>query len=251
MQLTIKVRLIIASSLLVGLSGFIFYLGNSNSNELNNWTTTIIKVQTKRIMLAGKIAEDIQFITKREKEIIINKEAEVLQDLVKDIENRMSELDSRVDQFKELADEKGLEHLANFESKWQEYTKNYNRIKTLAVIMNTDSTNALAYEVSKTTAKQSAMDATAVMYQLIKKNEKELAKVDEDTNQLFADGQRNMIILLIIGIVMSAVISYWIISSISKSITEAKNAIKSISEGDLTVDINTSSKDEIGELLQH
>lgn len=249
MQLSIKARLIIAFSLLVGLSSVIFYLGNSNSNELNNWTTTIIKVYTKRIMVSGKIAEDIQFITKREKEIIINTEADVLQELVRDIENRMSELDSRVDQLKEVSDESGEEAISNFTGKWQEYLKNYSKIKTLAVVMNTDSSNAVAYGISKTTARQTALDAVSVMNQIIKKNEKDLVKVDEDTNQLFAEGQRNMIILLVIGIIMSAGISYWIITSISKSIDQAKQAIKSVSEGDLTVSIDTTSKDEIGELL--
>jgi methyl-accepting chemotaxis protein len=251
MQLTIKARLILAFAILISLASAIFYLGNSNANELNNWTTTIIKVYAKRIMLSGKIAEDIQLITKREKELIIVTENDVLQDILKEIENRMSDLDSRVDQLKEVSDEAADEEIAVFEVKWQEYIKSYNKIKNLGVIINTDSSNAAAYEVSRTTAKTSAMECVNVMSKIIKRNEKELAKIDEDTNLLYAEGQRNMIILLVISIVMSVAISFWIITSISKSITEAKNAIKAIAEGDLTININTTTKDEIGELLEY
>ncbi len=42
----------------------------------------------------------------------------------------------------------------------------------------------------------------------------------------------------------------WIISNITNAITSAKNAIKSVSEGDLTVKVDYANKDEIGEMLE-
>jgi methyl-accepting chemotaxis protein len=250
MRLTIKARLIIAFSVLVSLTGSIFYLGNTNAYELNDWIAVIVKINANRILLAGKLAEDIQYVTKMEKDMIITTKEDVLQELVRNADERLKLLDERVDQLRNIADEKGKEDLDEFQGKWAEYVKSYNRIKHLAVVLNTDSSNVMAYELSTTTATQLAAEATTLMGKFVKKNEAELAKIDSDTNAQYADLQRNMIVLLTVSIITAAVIAYWIITSISKSIAQAKHAIKAVSEGDLTVTIDTSSQDEIGELLQ-
>jgi methyl-accepting chemotaxis protein len=250
MRFTIKSRLIVAFTLLISLTGAIFYMGNSNAYELNNWVTVIIKVNAKRISLAGKLAEDIQYITKREKDIIISTKDEVLQELAQDADNRIKEFEGRFEELKEISDEKGKEDLDEFAAKWQLYLQNYSRIKTLGAVVNTDSSNAEAYRISTTTARETALEASKLMKKLVQKNEAELAKIDVDTNAMYADLQRNMITMICFSVVAAVVISFWIITSISNSINQAKQAVKAIAEGDLTVNIDTSAKDEIGELLQ-
>jgi methyl-accepting chemotaxis protein len=249
MRLTIKARLILAFSVLICLTGGIFYLGNSNSFVLNDKITEIIKVNTRRIQLAGKIAEDVQFITKREKDLILTKQADELQALAKDIDDRNALLNERVEQIRGIADAKGLEILDDFTGKWNEYSLNLNRIRTLAININTDSSNAVAYEVSRTTAKATALEAITIINKIVKKNEAELEQVDRETNELYASGKNSMMGLLALSVVMAAAISYWIITSIARSITRAQQAIKAVAEGDLTVSIDVSSRDEIGEMM--
>ncbi len=250
MRLTIKARLILAFSVLICLTGGIFYLGNSNSFVLNDKITDIIKINTRRILLAGKIAEDVQFITKREKDLILTKQADELQALAKDIDDRNALLNERVEQIRGIADDKGLEILDDFTGKWNEYSLNLNRIRTLAININTDSSNAVAYEVSRTTAKATALEAITIINKIVKKNEAELEQIDRETNELYASGKNSMMGLLALSVAMAAAISYWIITSVTRSLNGAKAAITAIGEGDLTVTLDDSGRDEIGDMMR-
>jgi methyl-accepting chemotaxis protein len=251
MRLTIKARLVIAFFILISLTGAVFYLGNSNAYTLNDRINFIVDVNAQRMNLALRMNEGIQYITKREKDLILTRDKEVLQELLKEIDDRNVIFNERLEKLRSLADEKGIEIIDNFSTPWANYQSDLAKIKRLAAIENTDSSKVRAYEISSTTARASARSAAEIMGKIVTKNEKALAAAKEETDVIYADAKNNMIILLIISLVLAAIISYWIITSISKSISEAKNAIKAISEGDLTVEINTNSKDEIGELLQH
>src|SRR4051812_15833613 len=100
MKLSIKTRLITAFVVLVALSAAIFYLGSSNAGDLNDRLNSIVDVNVKRMLLASKAAEDIQLITKREKEFVMTKDVNEMQDYIKVIEARNTEMLARVDQLK-------------------------------------------------------------------------------------------------------------------------------------------------------
>jgi methyl-accepting chemotaxis protein len=250
MKLSIKARLIVAFVLLIGLSFAIYYMGNSTANALSDRVNTIVDQNVKRMMIASDIAEDIQLITKREKEMILTEEADEVQDYIKQIETRSDEVADKIEQLRSISSERGQEILEEFNASWNTYQKEYGKIKSLA-LKNTDSTSALAYEISRTTGRDAALTSVSNIGKIVKKNETELAEAKKSTDNLYSQSTFNMIALLITAIIISIAISAWIIMSISKSINTAKQAIKSVSEGDLTIDIVNTSRDEVGELLDH
>jgi methyl-accepting chemotaxis protein len=250
MKLSIKTRLIIAFTILILLSASIFYMGNSNSAQLNDQLNAIVDINVKRIMLAAKNAEDIQFITKREKELILTKSSEELQEYASLIEDKSQELQERVELLRSISDEKGVEITDEFTAKWKEYLKVFSRIKTLS-LRNTDSTKAEAYQLSATAGREAALGSVSFMNQILRKNEKALADAKMETDKSYADARLNMIILLVIAVFIAFFVAFWIITSVTRSISQAKAAIKSVAEGDLSIDIVNSSQDEIGELLDH
>lgn len=250
MNLSIKTRLILAFAILIALSGSIFFLGNSNAYSLNDQLNTIVDMNVKRILLASKTAEDVQFITKREKELILATQVEEVQDYANIIDDKNTELLERVEQLKNLSDEKGVEIVETFMGKWNDYLKVYGKIKTLG-LKNTDSAQAEAYALSTTVGREAAMGAIVSMTQILKKNEKALADAKLQADNLYETSRMSMIILLCFAVVIAVLVAFWIIQSISKSIHQAKLAIKSISEGDLTVEVAGYARDEIGELLDY
>ncbi len=58
-----------------------------------------------------------------------------------------------------------------------------------------------------------------------------------------------LIILLIVGIVLASIIAIFISRAITRPLIETVEVLKKVSSGDLTVEIQSTSKDEIGELL--
>jgi methyl-accepting chemotaxis protein len=251
MKLTIKARLIIAFAVLITLTGIVFYIGNSNSYELNNQLNEITLVKAKRLTLALRISEDIQFITKREKELCLKSDDQTLQTLATEAETRFTELSQRLEELKGIADEKGVEILEDFSTQWNAYKKSFAQIKHLGTVVNTDSSSAAAYEISRTTAREQTMAARDQMYKIVAKNEKAMAAATADADMLYADGKNTMIMVLVVALATALGVAFWIISSINSSLNKAKEAIKTIAEGDLTTTVDTSSGDEIGEMLLH
>jgi methyl-accepting chemotaxis protein len=250
MKLMIKTRLITAFAVLVVLSGAIYYLGSTNAGALNDRINSIVDLNVKRILMASKSAEDIQFITKREKELIMTNDPEEVLEYIKVIEERSDDMIERIDQLKNMADEKGVEILDGFSSNWNNYTKVYAKIKSLS-LKNTDSTFTAAYNLSRTEGREAALGAISALSQISKKNEKALAQAKADADEAYDNAKLSMLILLVIAFIISVGIAYWIIKSITSSINAAKAAIKSIAEGDLSVTVENTSKDEIGDLLEY
>jgi methyl-accepting chemotaxis protein len=253
MKLTIKARLLGAFTILIALSGFIYYLGSSSAAELNDQLNTIVEVNAKSISIAGKVAEDIQFITKREKDLILETETEDMLEYARIIEERNKELANRIDQLRILAgtDAAELEMIDGIAASWNDYFRIYNSKIKPAALKNTDSTIAVARKFSTNEGMQATGLAVDAANKVLKKNENDLAGFAAATDILYDNASRNMIILLVIAVIIAVSLSVWIISSITKSIQQATTAVKSVSEGDLSINIVITSRDEIGELLEH
>jgi methyl-accepting chemotaxis protein len=129
MKLTIKTRLIAAFTLLIILTGFIFYMGNTNSNALSEKTTKIVDINARRMLNASKMSEDLQYISKRERELGLVVDRARLQLLVEEVDERSADFNTRLELAKSLADEKGIVILEDFDSKWQSYFNDQYRFK--------------------------------------------------------------------------------------------------------------------------
>ncbi len=249
MNLTIRTRLIIAFVVLIGIMGFIYNIGSKNAEALNSQIDEIISVNVARAMLTGKVAEDIQYITKREKDLILSRDKSRLQELSAEIDQRQQEMDGRLEKIRSLEDEKGLEAWDDFDAKWSDYRKAFKKIRHLTVNVMTDSSSSLAYGISSTEAREAAAETASVITKLNKKTEAGLKEINIVSTLLFEEGKTFMLTSLIIAIAVAGAMAFWIIGSIVNSLNQANKVLKSVAAGDLTVDIEIKNKDEIGILL--
>jgi len=251
MKLTIKQRLILSFLLLIFLAGSIFYLGSKNSNDLHNWVSQIIRMHGNRIILSGKIAKDVQYMSSIEKEIIIDVDRKRLQVLDDSAEKKIHEIDQYIEQIKPLLDEEGKNDINNFSVKWKEYLALFYEIRRLGSGVNTNESNTEATRISLNEAKKVSAEVIAITDEIIQKNQVLLAKIDADAIALYADGQRNMTILFSLIVIISISVAYLIVSSISQSLNQAITSIKKIAAGDFSGQITNINKDEIGNVLEH
>lgn len=250
MNFTIKNKLIAAFSLLIGLSGLIYYLGTTNSGELNDRVNTIADNQAYRIIYTGRIATDVQFIAARNREIIVVNDIESVPEIVKMVEDRQIQIDKNLEALMKLQDEKGLELSEQFLRKREDQTKIFKKILKLRAL-STEESLIEAENVLLNEERPLVMEIGRLLEVMIKKNEEALKETADATDILYANASNSMLLMLVISIVLALGVSYWIISAITSSINEAKIAIKAISQGDLTIEINVKNQDEIGELLEH
>lgn len=250
MNFTIKNKLILAFCLLIGLSGLIYYQGTSNAGELNDGVNTIADNQAYRIIYTGRISSDVQFIAARSREIIVVNDIESVPEIVKMVDDRQIQIDKNLEALMKLQDEKGLEMSEQLVRKREEQAKIFKKILKLRAINNEEALIE-AENVLLNEERPLVMDIGKLLDNMVKRNEDMLKAKADETDVLYANASNSMLVMLIVSIIIALGVSYWIISAITNAINEAKTAIKAISQGDLTVEINIKNQDEIGELLEH
>jgi methyl-accepting chemotaxis protein len=250
MSITIKQKLLLSSITVILLSGSIFYFGNKNTYELNQRVNTVIRTHTTRIALSGKIATDIQFIAKTEKEMYMNDDYTKLKALKEHADAKLIEINQYTNELKPLLDEEGNKYFDIFLFKWKTYLDIFFRIKYLAADLNTTQSNAEALQISLNEATTTVEEATAALDNIIKKNRAQLLKVEADTDDLYYKGRRNMLLIFSLIILLKIVVLYVIITSTTRSLNKANAAMKKLAEGDFSTQITDFNNDEIGELLE-
>ncbi|MEM9391142.1 MAG: methyl-accepting chemotaxis protein, partial [Bacteroidota bacterium] len=249
MKLSIKVRLITGFSLLIFLATGIYFLGKSNLSEMSANLNGLVDIQVERIKNSQRAAELIQLITKREKDFLLERRLTEKQAYLKEISNRIDDMMEAIEVVRSISDERGIQILQDFNNNWTDYQKAFDKIKA-AGLVNTDSSNQVASALSVSEARAAAMKSIRTLSQLVTKNTNALEKAKEDANVQSAQAASNMLVLLIVSVILSIIVSLWIIRSVMSSIQSAREVVSAVSEGDLTVEIKNTSKDEIGELLE-
>ena len=250
MKLTIKQRLGLSFLLLIGLAGSIFYLGNKNANNLNTWVSEVSNTHGRQIILSGKIARDVQFISAIEKEIILDSDKKRLAGLVDSAENKIQEIDQYIEQIKPFLDEDEQKDINGFAVKWKDYLAIFYKIKTLGAGINTNESKIEAKELCLNEAKTVTAAVVAITDAFIQKNQLQLSKIEHNAADLYTDGRMEMTVLFTIIVIISIVISWLIISSVSKSLNQANTFIKKVATGDFSSEITNIKKDEIGTVLE-
>jgi methyl-accepting chemotaxis protein len=234
---------------MVLLSGTIFYFGNKNTYQLNEWVKTGVASHARCIELSGKLAADVQVLANTEKEMYLVQDRDKLKKLVERGENTLLSIDQNINKIKAIM---GVDESREFEiflQKWELYLADYKQVKHLAAELNTPQTDAEAYNVIINESTASLEAATASLNRLIKNNSEELTTIEGNTNMLYAKGQRDMLIAFVLIIVVMMSMLYMIVSTISKSLKKANTAMQKLAIGDFSNHITNYRKDEIGRLL--
>ncbi len=114
-----------------------------------------------------------------------------------------------------------------------------------------ENSNNRAFELSAGRVRELLDEAETIMASIEEKNEEDLVrdKMASDENY---NNARNMLLLLAgISIFFGVMVAMWITLSINRSISAAVLATKTVASGDLTSDVEITSRDETGDLLGH
>ncbi len=249
MKLTIKNKLILGFSLLLLLTVVIYYVARDNANKLNNNLNHIVEVGSQKIIIASKMAEDVQYITKTEKDLILTRDREVMQNMVNEVDERLKVFNERLGRLKALSNEQELVLVNSFEKDWFNYFSTYNEIEKLTLMVGTEESIYEAYNLSITSGQQNAAKAIVQLTQIVENSENALNTARVESDKIFKTAQQGMFVILFVGFIFAILTVIWVVSTVNASLAKASTIVKSLSSGDLTVDIKINSKDEIGVLL--
>jgi methyl-accepting chemotaxis protein len=217
---------------------------------LNELTAQLIASKSNNALNeAARLREILNQFLALEKNIILTtltaSEKEVQQTLAKDIEI-------------EKAHDRTLALLSdlvpgNAKTLLDRYTAHYNRFYAThkrVLELGSDVSTMAARNMTNIDAEAKEKEVTSLLDQI---NTIVNAQLDSDrdvTADEYAATVRLMIIVMFISVVIAVLIAIWLLKDIINALALAIRAIKRLSAGDFSADVNSEKKDEIGAMLK-
>lgn len=171
MKLTIRAKLISAFVVLIALTGVIYFLGMNSLADMRDRIDEIIDKNATRMSLSGNINQDIQFIAKRSKDLVLARTDQEVATLIKTIETRSGETEEKIRQILEISGTEGKANVNNFAAVWEKYQDNLEQFFVLAQINSNDR----AADISQHEGKAAYEKATQTLLTIIDRSEKEVS----------------------------------------------------------------------------
>ena len=119
MKLTIKSKLISTFSVLIIISVIVFMIGENSSRTLNDKITEIVDINAQRLILGGDLSQDIQFLAKYEKNLILSDSLPEMEEIINLIDNRADEMEAKIAALSLIASDEGQLILDEFRTDYR------------------------------------------------------------------------------------------------------------------------------------
>lgn len=199
----------------------------------------------EKMRLAGRVNRDLIEIQRGEKNAILVSSQEDTEKNIAATNQAKSNLQQNLNRLEGLLTASQQETIIAFRAAYEDYLQLHNKVVEAAY----ENGNSRAFDLAAGKGRQLSEDAQSMMAAIVAMNEKDMDmdKVVSDEN--YALARNSMIGVLIVATLFSVALAVWIIINITRGLRSAINAADALSQGDLTNDLEISTKDEIGTLL--
>lgn len=216
-RITLKALILGAFILILGTMAATNYLGINSLSNMNTSINAIVDSSAEKVKVAARARQDILFIGRSEKNIILARTQEEMDEFAASMNTAMSDLNAKLGTLRALANDDGIRRLDQFEKTWNEYLVLNEEIRLLARL----NSNKRATDLSKGTAREAYDVAEATLVTLGSVYESRV----EDVVNLESLQAQNVIQTLI----------YNLRTKIVEAQRAEKNVILSISESEMAL----------------
>jgi len=244
-NLKIGVRLAIGFGLVLALMATLAVLAYNRLGGLNQEIEDMVKDKFPKTVWATDINESINTIARRLRNAYILSGADAQKELDQITEERKKITEAIEKLEKTILSEKGKDILKSVTTARIAYVASQEKfIELLKSGKRDEIPGLLQGDLRKTQGEYMKSINNLIDFQT------ELMKKAGDDADKAADSAQLLILIIFAGaLFIGSAFAWWVTISITKPVNEAVNAAKSISEGDLTVKIQSDSKDEVGQLM--
>lgn len=245
-NMKIGVRLGLGFGLVVLLLMGIAYLGISKMNSLNDTMDEIVlnryaKVATVNLIGNG-VADDARFLRNAilvNDPVLLKEEMSKIDDSNKSIGENLEKLS------KTVVDEKGTALLKSVKERRAEYVLGEGKLLKLVQEGKRDEATSLLFGELRP-----VMLALLTSTQDLATYQGEVMNKSNDEATALYQSARTLVLMLTgVALVMALIIALWVTLSITRPLSEAVSVANRLAQGDLTVRIQATAKDETGQLL--
>jgi methyl-accepting chemotaxis protein len=197
-------------------------------------------------VLAARIGQNMLFIHRQEKVMIIETAREEMEKQSKVIAAQKAEIEQRLAALERIVTPDEQAKLAQFRAAWVRFLDINEKVQSMTL----ENGNAEAAALSGTAGRQFADATGAVLDSIVEKNTKEMADSKQASDVAYAQSRTLLLGLLIAALLIGTATAVWLLSYITKSLNSALDLAKAVATGDLTRTVEIRNMDEIGLTLE-
>ena len=200
---------------------------------------------TRGALLAERAIQDLLQLVRQEKNTILETTAAAMDKRMERILEHERDLTSRMAELEGVLPAADRQALQKAKSAVQSFASS---VKQVAAVAH-ENGNTLAYQLSSGDGAKIRDKANGILEQILDKARKELERARTDAASDYSTARALMIAMLAVSAAMGIGVALWISISVSRGLSLAGGLAHAVSQGDLTRDIDYSSRDEIGDLV--
>ena len=133
-NLTISTKLYLTFGLLIVLLGIVFIFGWDSLHRMNNRVNRITDTTASKVKIGEKIDKEVLQVADAEKDLLLVDNKQEMEEIVEESGDIINSIEKETRELKDITSGQGKEHIAAFESKWQEFLSVRHRIIELAML---------------------------------------------------------------------------------------------------------------------
>jgi len=246
-NLKISLKLTISFLVIALIAGVVGIVGLTSIMNIDEADTLLYEKNTLGIKYSGDAASYYQRLKYNTAEIILLKDDSLRNDYVKNLSTFIASIDDRLEKYEEEILSQGDQQIfSGLKSQWQEFKSHMQ--SAIQYIQNGE------YDIAENTllvdADKSGDAVRDYLVELVEYNEESAVERAEENTKLAASSITIMITIIIIGLIIAIILGLFIANIISKPIGKMVVAADKLAVGDLDVEADIYTKDEIGKLAE-
>ncbi|MGE5315241.1 MAG: methyl-accepting chemotaxis protein, partial [Acidobacteriota bacterium] len=248
-NLKIGTKLIVSFLLLSAITVAVGFQGLTNMGTINDMLNSLYENETLGISYLKEANIDLIYFGRAQSNLLLASTDEEREKSVANLNKYESMMLSNMEKARPLIhSDKGKELLAEFDRVWRECRAiNAEIISTVKLEKLESSRESVKLVRSKGREKMDMIDT--ILTQLSRIKEGNGKEAYDESDVVYADSKKYMIILILGGVALGVAIGIYMSRMITKPVSEALESANRIAQGDLRVTLTAHSKDEIGQLI--
>jgi methyl-accepting chemotaxis protein len=211
-------------------------------------TLDTARLAADKIRLSARINRNLVEIQRDEKNMILSSKSIEMEGFATEVDETKSDIADRLARLKLTLSNKERPAFDSFVRKYNQYLVLHTQVRTAT----RENGNQRAFDLSSDKGRELLDRASTFMSKLVRKSETDMENDAINSRQDFSSARLITLIITCIAIVLGAVMAMYIAMNISGSLQQLVRRLNDIAqgEGDLTVVVDDSAKDETGDLAR-
>ena len=245
-NLKIGVRLGIGFGLVLAMLLVISVLSFTRLDELNSEVDLMVNDRFPKTVLVNDIIDNVNVVARAVRNAVLQKDAEQIKsELERIVDARKKIAEDYASLEKSITSDAGKKLLVEAESARKQYVTDLDRFLELQKAAKIEEATAMLFADMR----KAQADYLNALDKLIDFQIELMTAAGKDASETSAGAKQLILIMAIAAIALGLAFAWWVTISITRPVGEALNAATRIAEGDLTVRIESDSKDEVGRLM--